>query len=132
MLGRVFRLPPTIRQLLSTNISSTVEVNGWVKSVRRQKRISFAVINDGSSSSGIQAVFNDPVLAKKSVFATLLPLARAQTTQTSLTNGACVRLSGKLAKSIGAGQEKELQVESVDVLGECDPTVSTFFFTSTI
>ncbi|OBZ67426.1 Asparagine--tRNA ligase [Grifola frondosa] len=38
-----------------------------------------------------------------------------------LTNGASVRLSGRLTDSIGAGQDKELQVESVEILGECDP-----------
>jgi hypothetical protein len=60
------RLPPTIRQLLSTpNLSqSEVSVHGWVKSVRHQKRLAFAVITDGSSQKGIQAVFTDPLQAK--------------------------------------------------------------------
>jgi asparaginyl-tRNA synthetase len=59
-------LPPTIRQLLSSPISpsSSVQVNGWIKSVRRQKKLSFAVISDGSSTPGLQAVFIDPSLAK--------------------------------------------------------------------
>jgi asparaginyl-tRNA synthetase len=63
-------LPPTIRQLLSspTSPSSSVQVNGWVKSVRRQKKLSFAVISDGSSAPGLQAVFIDPSLAKGLVF----------------------------------------------------------------
>lgn len=42
----------------------------------------------------------------------------------SLTNGAAVRLTGMLADSIGPGQDKELQVHAVDVVGECDPEVS--------
>ncbi|KIM91703.1 hypothetical protein PILCRDRAFT_810985 [Piloderma croceum F 1598] len=98
-------LPPTIRQLLSspTSPSSSVQVNGWIKSVRRQKKLSFAVISDGSSAPGLQAVFVDPSLAK------------------GLTNGASVRLTGKLVESPGAGQEHELQVDAVDVLGACDP-----------
>jgi len=41
----------------------------------------------------------------------------------SLTNGASVRLCGSLVKSLGRGQAFELQVEGVDVLGECDPKV---------
>jgi aspartyl/asparaginyl-tRNA synthetase len=34
-----------------------------------------------------------------------------------------VRLSGKLVPSLGKGQAKELQVESVTVLGDVDPEV---------
>ena len=40
-----------------------------------------------------------------------------------LSNGACVRLGGVLEDSPGAGQDKELQVQTVDVLGACDPEV---------
>lgn len=69
---------------------------------------------------------------------------------TRLTNGAAVQLTGKLLPSPGAGQEKELLVElgkgetdasstegvsgkvtekgKIQLLGECDPEVSCFFF----
>lgn len=54
-------LPPTIRELLAgqKSIPDTIHVNGWVKSVRRQKNVSFAVITDGSTAKGLQAVFSD-------------------------------------------------------------------------
>ncbi|OCH87612.1 asparaginyl-tRNA synthetase [Obba rivulosa] len=97
-------LPPTIRQLLSSRTASDpVQVNGWVKSVRRQKKVAFAMISDGSSDKGLQAVFTKVDLAKP------------------LTNGCSVRLTGKLADSPGKGQDKELQVDQVELLGECDP-----------
>ncbi|OSD01558.1 asparaginyl-tRNA synthetase [Trametes coccinea BRFM310] len=99
-------LPPTIRQLLASPPSSptaAIQVNGWVKSVRKQKKVAFAVISDGSSEPGLQAVFTDVGLAKQ------------------LTNGASVRLRGMLKDSPGAGQAKELQVSEAEVLGECDP-----------
>lgn len=35
---------------------STVTINGWVRSCRKQKNLSFAVINDGSNVHGVQAV----------------------------------------------------------------------------
>lgn len=41
-----------------------------------------------------------------------------------MTNGASVRLTGKLTESPGAGQSHELQVDALEVLGECDPEVS--------
>jgi aspartyl/asparaginyl-tRNA synthetase len=34
-----------------------------------------------------------------------------------------VKLSGKLSKSVGAGQEYDLRVEDIEVLGTCDPAV---------
>ena len=53
-------LPPTIRQLLrsplSSNLPKSTTVSGWIKSIRKQKNISFAVITDGSSTKGLQAV----------------------------------------------------------------------------
>ena len=55
-------LPPTIRQLLRSPLpsnlpkSTTTTVSGWIKSIRKQKNISFAVITDGSSTKGLQAV----------------------------------------------------------------------------
>ncbi|RPD66091.1 asparaginyl-tRNA synthetase [Lentinus tigrinus ALCF2SS1-7] len=99
-------LAPTIRQLLASPpqpSAASVTVNGWVKSIRRQKKVAFAVISDGSSDTGLQAVFTDVNLAKH------------------LTNGASVRLQGTLADSPGAGQEKELKVSDAEVLGACDP-----------
>ncbi|EPQ52046.1 asparaginyl-tRNA synthetase [Gloeophyllum trabeum ATCC 11539] len=100
-------LPPTIYDLLrsSTHTPSSVRVNGWVKSIRRQKNVSFAVITDGSSARGLQAVFRSGELAKR------------------LTNGACVSLTGQLCDSPGKGQSKELQVDEGEVIGECDPEI---------
>ncbi|KAH7912364.1 hypothetical protein BJ138DRAFT_1083725 [Hygrophoropsis aurantiaca] len=101
--------PQTIRQLLScpepsvSVQSSPIEVSGWVKSIRRQKNVTFALINDGSWAPGVQAVLS------------------AANTPKNLTNGASVRLHGRLVKSLGAEQAQELQVAAVDVLGECDP-----------
>ncbi|RXW20565.1 hypothetical protein EST38_g5297 [Candolleomyces aberdarensis] len=115
-----YRLPPTISQLLSStnapvNTDTTTTVSGWIKSIRKQKNVSFAVVTDGSSDQGLQAVLlknkgqdeEDSVLKK-------------------LTNGAAVRLTGKLVKSPGSGQSHELvvdekQPDSIVVLGECDP-----------
>ncbi|KAL1947852.1 hypothetical protein VTO73DRAFT_13576 [Trametes versicolor] len=111
MLARRFlssaaSLPPTIRQLLShppAPSAEAIHVNGWVKSIRKQKQLVFAVISDGSSEAGLQAVFKDVTLAKR------------------LTNGASIRVSGTLTDSRGAGQAKELLVSDVEVIGECDP-----------
>ena len=52
----------TIRALLSDPAASStapdanVTVRGWIRSVRQQKQVSFANINDGSTLKGIQAI----------------------------------------------------------------------------
>ncbi|KAM6500810.1 hypothetical protein JOM56_003824 [Amanita muscaria] len=117
-----YRLPQTISQLLAQHVESpdvkgsqpaaTITVTGWIKSIRRQKNVSFAVLTDGSSPKGLQAVFigagKDSEEVKK------------------LTNGSAVKLTGKLVLSPGKGQDKELVIEGssntpgcVELLGEC-------------
>jgi asparaginyl-tRNA synthetase len=69
LLSTAARLRPTIRQLLQPERAhDVVDVHGWVKSVRRQKRVAFAAISDGSCEQGLQAVFGDPELAKTCVY----------------------------------------------------------------
>nr|ASF90211.1 hypothetical protein SPAR04327 [Bartheletia paradoxa] len=101
-------LPPSIRQTLATASPSPgsenqppITVRGSIKSVRRQKRVAFAEIGDGSACAGLQAVMT-PELA------------------VGLTTGTTVSLSGKLVPSRGAGQKSELSVSNVSVLGACD------------
>jgi hypothetical protein len=64
-------LPPTIRQLLSSpqpaSQETKVQLSGWIKSVRRQKNVTFAVINDGSCASGLQAVLKPDATPHKYV-----------------------------------------------------------------
>jgi len=65
-------LPRTIRQVVetarkgthSTKPDSKVEVNGWVRSVRRQKNVAFVQLSDGTELDGraLQVVFEKPVL----------------------------------------------------------------------
>lgn len=54
-------LPTTIASALKASTASSTEpvtINGWIRSCRRQKNVSFAVINDGSSVGGVQAVLS--------------------------------------------------------------------------
>ncbi|KAF8075845.1 asparaginyl-tRNA synthetase [Lyophyllum atratum] len=117
-----FKLPPTIKQLLASPASPdapAITVSGWIKSIRRQKNVAFAVLTDGSAPQGLQAVFVGGGEGVK-----------------ALTNGAAVQLTGKLVPSPGAGQDKEFLVNlgkaedaskgrgangKVQILGSCDP-----------
>lgn len=48
----------TVRAILSdeTAPGSSVTVRAWVRSVRKQKQVSFANVNDGTSLKGMQAI----------------------------------------------------------------------------
>ena len=138
-----FKLPPTIRQILARPNSAnspTITVSGWIKSVRRQKNVAFAVLTDGSSTQGLQAVFvGGGEGVKGYVLVFLLKCWGHVFFSCRLTNGAAVRLTGKLVPSPGVGQEKELlidlskdntissygtgQPDRVHILGKCDPEV---------
>ncbi|KAF1843898.1 asparaginyl-tRNA synthetase [Cucurbitaria berberidis CBS 394.84] len=81
----------------------TLSINGYVRTVRKQKRIAFAAIGDGSTLQTVQAVLA-PQLAE------------------GLSTGVAVAVTGKWTPSPGQEQSHELQVESVRVLGENDAT----------
>ncbi|KAF7356591.1 Asparaginyl-tRNA synthetase [Mycena venus] len=101
-----FRLPPTIRQILSSpDVDQKVEVTGWVKSIRKQKRVAFGVLSDGSSPVGLQTVFREDLGERVKL----------------ITNGTSICVRGNVVKSPGSGQDKELLVEEVEILGACDP-----------
>ncbi|ODN81801.1 asparagine-tRNA ligase [Cryptococcus amylolentus CBS 6039] len=110
-------LPPTIRSLLaarraapSTSSSSEspsqesqqIEVNGWIKSVRGHRNVSFVELNDGSTSESLQAVLKGKGKAE------------------GLGVGTSLSLKGRLEKSKGKGQDLELVINQAQVAGHCD------------
>ncbi|KAK0940697.1 asparaginyl-tRNA synthetase [Friedmanniomyces endolithicus] len=78
-----------------------VDVYGWVRSLRRQKKVAFVAVGDGSTLESVQAV--------------LKPEDAAQ-----LSTGAAVRLTGSWQASKGSKQSHELQVTQVAILGAND------------
>jgi hypothetical protein len=49
----------------ASTVNQSITIRGLVRSIRKQRRVAFAQINDGSSLESIQAVFSDPELAKR-------------------------------------------------------------------
>ncbi|RKP38663.1 asparaginyl-tRNA synthetase [Dimargaris cristalligena] len=95
-------LSPTIRQVLTTSTDGqAVTLQGWVRSVRKQKARSFIELHDGSTAAGIQG---DPGTAGLSA---------------EVTTGASLRIDGVLAASPGGKQDRELQADQLVVLGTC-------------
>lgn len=98
-----------VKHLLTgqTDLDTTVNVKGWVRTRRGNKNVSFIALNDGTTIHSIQVVADnaafDEALLKK------------------ITTGACLRVKGNLVKSQGKGQAVEIQAEEIELYGEADP-----------
>ncbi len=96
-----------VKDLLGMTPGQDVQAKGWVRTKRGNREIAFIALNDGSTINNIQIVVDktrieDSVLAK-------------------VTTGACICASGKLVESVGSGQAVEIQADSIEILGVCDP-----------
>lgn len=104
--------------------SPHVEVNAWIRSIRRQKHLTFISLSDGSSSTGLQAVVKNAVLDESNTD----DAQEASTSLSIFSTGASVALRGQLvakstASTKGKGRDAEdveLQVESLRLIGACD------------
>lgn len=96
-----------IKDLKPEMIGSQVELKGWARTRRGNKHVQFVQLNDGSNVGGIQVVFD----MSKFTDEQLKPI----------TTGASLRVVGNLVESMGKGQPMEVQAESLELYGTCDP-----------
>ena len=86
-------------------VGTEVKVQGWVRTVRDQKKFAFVEINDGSSMTGLQAVAEADIASYGEV--------------TKLSTGAAVEIVGVVTESLGKGQKYEIKANSVKLVGAC-------------
>ena len=84
-----------------------VLVQGWVKTRRSSKAVSFIQVNDGSTLRDIQVVADESLSGYELV--------------ESLTTGCSVSIMGTLVESPGKGQRYELQASGIELVGPSDP-----------
>src|SRR6266581_9162465 len=96
-----------IRDIMAKPVGTAVEAYGWVKTRRDSKGVHFLQLNDGSSFKDLQVVIEAGQIPEET-------LAQA-------TTGACLRVSGELVASPGAGQAVELKAREIHVYGAADP-----------
>ncbi|MDA7559139.1 asparagine--tRNA ligase, partial [Flavobacteriaceae bacterium] len=90
--------------LLEKRTQRNVEIKGWVRTFRANR---FIALNDGSTINNIQCVvdfekFNEALLKR-------------------VTTGASLHVFGELVESQGKGQNVEIVVSSLEILGDSDP-----------
>lgn len=89
-------------------IGQSVNVKGWIRTVRNQKAFAFIELNDGSTVANLQILLE----ADLPSYADLLP---------KLSTGASLSVDGLVVESPGKNQKVEIKAVQVVVLGECDP-----------
>lgn len=95
----------TIQQILKQKpLGSALEVRGWVRNFRSNR---FIALTDGSGLATLQLVIDYEQLAEE--------------TLQLITTGAALKASGDLVSSQGRGQDVELQVNALEVVGASDP-----------
>ena len=95
----------SVADLLTANLLlQEVNLKGWVKTFRSNR---FIALNDGSTIHNIQCVvefekINQDILKR-------------------ITTGAALKITGTLVESQGKGQSVEIQVSSLEILGDSNP-----------
>jgi len=101
-------LSESVREIVARpEAGGTARVQGWVKTARHSKGVSFLEVSDGSSFDGLQVVV-PPELENYEQ-----ELRRVGT-------GWAVDVEGELVDSPGQGQRYELQASRVTVVGEAE------------
>ncbi|MFK7888453.1 MAG: asparagine--tRNA ligase [Gammaproteobacteria bacterium] len=99
----------TIKKILAHDVAidSAVTIEGWVRSRRTSKGgFSFIHVNDGSCFGTLQAIADQALANYDDI--------------TQIQTGCSVRITGKLVESKGRGQDREIQAETVEVVGWVD------------
>ena len=85
-------------------IDSEINLGGWVRAFRANK---FIELNDGSTIKNIQCVINDGIIDEDII--------------KRISVGCSLIITGILVNSIGKGQNFEINVSKIKLLGESDP-----------
>jgi len=93
-----------IKLLQSQPSSKPVSVSGWVRAFRSNR---FIALNDGSTIKNIQCVIDFENFEEGTI--------------KKITVGAAIKVEGSLVESQGEGQNVEIQVSNIEVLGEANP-----------
>ncbi len=90
--------------LQSDKFLQEITVKGWVRTFRSNR---FIALNDGSTINNIQCVIDFE--------------NTAENTLKRISTGAAVSIKGTLVESQGKGQNVEIQVEDLKILGDSNP-----------
>merc|ERR1712167_473763 len=92
-------------------IGETISISGWIRTIRKQGKITFLEVNDGSSLNNMQIVAN-------------FDLDKSDNNKyKSLSIGSCVTIQGNLVEGPKSHGEMEIQLNNkndLNLIGSCD------------
>tara|TARA_B100000161_G_scaffold79858_1_gene55343 strand:- start:81 stop:1517 length:1437 start_codon:yes stop_codon:yes gene_type:complete len=88
----------------SKNIGDNISINGWVKTFRSNR---FIALNDGSCLEDIQCVINFEEFDKEIL--------------SKINTGTSLNIEGEIVESQGKGQNIEISVKEINILGLSNP-----------
>ena len=83
----------------------TIRIEGWVRTKRDSKTVTFIEVNDGSCLKGLQVVADHDVFDNNLL--------------NSITTGCSVICEGVLVASMGGDQKVELSASAIELVGDC-------------
>ncbi len=96
-----------LREIFKSDMTNrSVVVKGWVRSVRKTKKFSFVVLNDGTTFDSLQIIVDATLTNYEEI--------------SSMLTGTAIAVSGKLVHSEGKGQQVEMHADSVVIIGPVD------------
>lgn len=95
-----------IKQIQSSDMGKQLKVCGWVRTVRKQKNFAFIELNDGSTLSNLQILFDETAACYEDVLQ-------------QLSTGASIQAIGLLTESLGQKQKWELKAKEIHLFGTC-------------
>ncbi len=90
---------------LKKYLDCEVKLQGWVRNHRKQKEFGFIDFSDGTSFKNIQLVYDNSLKEFEEI--------------TKIKVGSSLEVLGKVIKSEGAGQEFEIKVNKITLMGDC-------------
>jgi asparaginyl-tRNA synthetase len=98
-----------VREILASGaVASRVRVQGWLRSARHSKGVSFFDLSDGSCMAGLQVVVAPE-------------LANYERELKALGTGAAITAEGELVASPAQGQRVELRASAIELIGDAPP-----------
>jgi len=93
-----------VYEKLDTLMDKEVILEGWVRNHRKQKDFGFIDFNDGTYFKSIQVVYDNTLDCFNDI--------------QKIRVGSAIRVCGTVIKSVGAGQDFEVRLSSLELLGD--------------
>ncbi len=90
---------------LEKYMGKKVVIDGWVRNHRKQKEFGFIDFSDGTCFKNAQLVYDNKLADFEEI--------------TKIKVGSSLEVEGEIIKSEGSGQDFEIKVSSIKVIGEC-------------